>query len=160
MTTRFDDNETAIKIQQLQNRIIDPKSHNLSIYNFAKSYRLIDYIVGAIIGLSITYILKGLSDDIINPIITTLIFHNQDFFIVHGIKFNVEKIVSNMVFVILFLLIMYILLKYFFSNLVFDVITENNNVNVATQLSQLQNKIYESESLQILNRIENTIKNK
>jgi large-conductance mechanosensitive channel len=126
-------------IDSLEKQKRSNETSGITIYDFAKNYRVIEYAVGTIVGLSLTYIIRDVSFDIINPIIKGTILKSSDTVTIFGINFNIDSILSNIIFAVLSIVTLYIIITYFIKDIATNIIVENKNLDVSTREYQLQN---------------------
>lgn len=129
------------------------KSNIYSAYDFVKNYRVIDFTISAILGFSLTIILKNISDDIINPIIQEKIFGNNDYVKIVGINFNIEKIVANLIFIILVICIVYFIFNYFLRNISGKIINDYENDIINLRKFESSSLIIQNKNLEELKKI-------
>lgn len=124
-----------------------------TIYDFAKNYRIIEFTIGAFLGLSITYITRDISFNILNPIISTSFFYGNDKINLFGIEFNVEKILAGIIFAFLSLIILYFMIRYVFGNISERIIMENKNAELVTKMYQYESLFLQRQNSKYMNQI-------
>lgn len=143
-------------LNDLYNEKSELNKSNLTLYDYAYNYNVIDFILGTIIGISITYIIKDISNDIIGPILKYTVFKNNETIEINGIVFNIEKIVGNLIFAILAILILYLLFK-LLNSITAKIVVENKNITINVEKKQLVDALYQSENIKLLNEINNKL---
>lgn len=144
-------------INELNKMIMSNQNREITIYDFAKDYRLVEYTVSVIIGISITYIVRDISTNIIGPIISTAVFHNHEIITLFGIEFNIEKIIEGIIFAILSLSILYFIIKYILRDIVENTIVENRNKDLSTRLYQQKNILLQQQNINLLTDIKGVL---
>ena len=100
--------QTRKELRELHIEKKNLSNTNITLYDYAHNYRIIDFIFGTMIGFSITYIIKDISVDIVSPILKYLIFKDIETITVGGVVFNLERIVANIIFAAIVILILLI----------------------------------------------------
>lgn len=158
--TQLNTTDLQKSIDEINQMIIDNKNKKITIYDFAKDYRLVEYTIAVIIGISITYIIRDISINIINPIISSTIFYNHEIVKLFGIEFNIEKIIEGIIFALLSLAILYFLIRYIFKDVGENIIIENRYKDLNNRLYQQQNLLFQKQNLNLLNDIKTYLQNK
>lgn len=142
----------------LENLRTVSKQQKITIYDFFKSYRVIEFTIAAVVGISLTYIIRDLSLNVINPIIKNLLFKNNEYFTAFGVQFDIEKILTNIIFAVLSIIILYLIIVYFVKDIANKIIIENRALEASNLEYQLESIKLQEATIKLLRDIKNKLK--
>lgn len=145
--------QQLIDIQNKKNTV--PTGINFS--DFAISFNIIEYTIGALAGLSLTFIIMDVSDNVIEPILTYLFFQNIVTVNVFGIHFNIKRIVYEIVFIIFTFAIIYLLLLFFFKDVIGETVASDRENEITDKQTQIINSIYQYNNIKLLKQIKDSM---
>ncbi|AYV75165.1 MAG: hypothetical protein Terrestrivirus1_39 [Terrestrivirus sp.] len=128
-------------------------SINVTLEDFFRGYNVVPLLVGTMLGTALTYIVKDFSDDIVGPLLRTFIFHNSTYITIAGTQFNIERIVSNIVFAFLSIIVLYGFLILFLRKNIQITILNNKNDEIDKQNTLLNTSRYQQTSIRLLSRM-------
>ena len=145
-------------ITQIQNERQDRKHvTEITFYDLARHYRIIEFTFAAVIGFSLTFLMQDIANDIINPIIKQTFFPSSDFVTVLGITFNIEQILATLIFLVLFVTVIYIIFRFFLGNTIAQIIEENTDNAILDKEADLKDVILQNRILSVLNEIKDLL---
>lgn len=133
------------------------RSYDFGLSSFIINFNILDTAVGTIVGFALSGIIKDFVTYAILPVVKHVFFRNPHSFYIRGIKFDVEKIVDNIIYFVIILVILYLFLKLVLGGLTGQII-KNREQNVANQkrLNQKMERFYER-NIEILEKIEKNL---
>jgi large-conductance mechanosensitive channel len=140
-------------IRELKNDKEKLTSINVTIDDFFRGYNVVPLLVGTMIGTALVYIVKNFSDDIIGPLLHTFIFNNTTYIKLGETQFNIEHIVSNCVFAILSIVVLYLFLILFLKKNIQITILNQKNDEINKQNTLLNTSRYQQSSITLLSKI-------
>jgi large-conductance mechanosensitive channel len=143
------------ELTDIQTKKSVPTGINFS--DFAISFNIIEYTIGALAGLSLTFIIMDISDNVIEPILTYFFFQNIVTVNVFGIHFNIKRIVYEIVFIIFTLVIIYLLLLIFFRDVIGKTVASDKENEITNKQAQIINSIYQYNNIKLLRQIKDSL---
>ncbi|AYV75842.1 MAG: hypothetical protein Terrestrivirus3_111 [Terrestrivirus sp.] len=149
-------------LTRLKNELADIQANKsvptgINFSDFAISFNIIEYTIGALAGLSLTFIIMDISDNVIEPILTYFFFQNIVTVNVFGIHFNIKRIVYEIVFIIFTLVMIYLLLLIFFRDVIGQTVASDKENEITNKQAQIINSIYQYNNIKLLRQIKNSL---
>lgn len=91
-------------------------SYSNVVYDFIQKYDILNFFSGTLIAFATVNILRDISIDIINPIIVQKFIGPQKIINIKGVDFNIDKILSNVIFTIIIIISLYFIFSTFHQN--------------------------------------------
>jgi len=150
-----EDYNTSIQenIRELIKEKYQLHNYSITLEDFLDSNNITALIVGTMIGFALTYIVKDISVDILGPIMHRFLFEKTDYIELFGTQFNIEHIISNLVFAILTVIVLYVFLIIFLRTTITTTALNKKNVDIDQQTTLLKTSMYQENSIKLMSQM-------
>jgi len=121
---------------------IEQISGGFTFFEFINTFDIFEYTVSTLIGIALATIVREITPDILFPIIKRIFFKDAlDTIEIYGAKFDLRKIISDVIFLIVFVTSIYLFFRLFFKETINQVIKQNKeqyHQNILIELQKIQ----------------------
>lgn len=118
------DNKIDKKVDKLkiQEEIVKSEEYDFDLYKFIDNFNILTVTMGTIIAFSLNTVIQELTRDTIVPIVINLL--NIRDFIVFGITLNAERIIGNILYLLLVIIIVILIFRFMLKRITGRIIKE------------------------------------
>lgn len=144
-------------IEELNEQKKQLDNYTITLKDFLDSNNVVALIVGSMIGVALTYIVKDFSYDVIGPIMNKFVFKNSTHMEFLGINFNIERIISNIIFVIITFITLYLFVIIFLRDNITTISLQKKNSDINNQKNILNTSLYQEKNIKLLSEIKQSL---
>lgn len=118
------DNKIDKKVDKLkiQEEIVKSEEYEFDLYKFIDNFNILTVTMGTIIAFSLNTVIQELTRDTIVPIVMSLL--NIRDFMVFGISLNAERIIGNILYLLLVIIIVILIFRFMLKRITGRIIKE------------------------------------